>query len=347
MLAEILILISRFREKLVKKALPFLMIVTFFFVCASSIVMYFLERNANPNMRSYLDSLWWCLVTITTVGYGDVFPMTGAGKVLAAVTMTFGIGFIGMFTATIATVLLDSLLKEGKGLGASFWKNHIVICNWNCNGYFVVEELLHEKAGTKSLVVLLANLDEKPVDEDIVFLKGNPFSEEDLKRANIEFAKAVIILAEETRGVEKGDADARSVLATLAVRSLNKRARIVAEVLDHRNMAHFMWAGADEVINTSRLMGNLLARSALHYGMGNVVSDLLTSNYGNQIYKLDIEPGYVGMKYEEALTRIMEKASAVLIAVESDGAVITRPAGHVLKESDKLFLIAKTMPLLK
>lgn len=50
---------------------------------------------------SYEDSIWWSIVTVTTVGYGDIVPKTGWGKVIASVTMLFGIGFIGMLTSTI------------------------------------------------------------------------------------------------------------------------------------------------------------------------------------------------------------------------------------------------------
>jgi len=346
LITQLIILISKLREKLVKKALPFLVIITFIFICVSSISMYYLERNANHGMRTYLDSLWWCLVTITTVGYGDVFPVTGAGKIVAAITMTFGIGFLGMFTATIATVLIDSLLKEGKGLGSTLWKKHIVICNWNGRGHFVIKELLYEIGNKNSLIVLLADLEEKPVDEDIVFLKGNPGNETDLKRANIAEANTAIILADDVKNDDKDNIDAKSVLSAMTIRSLNKDIHITVEVLNPQNVAHFKRAGADEIISTSEISGNLLARSALFSGMGHVVSDLLTKEYGNQIYKVDPGAKYLHKRYEDALKDILEKAGAILIAVESDGAFITRPAGHIIKEGDKFFLIAKSSPVL-
>jgi voltage-gated potassium channel len=344
MITQLVILISKLREKLVKKALPFLVAITFLFICVSSISMYFLERNANHEMKTYLDSLWWCLVTITTVGYGDIFPVTGAGKIVAAITMTFGIGFLGIFTATIATVLIDSLLKEGRGLGSTLWRKHIVICNWNGRAHFVIKELRNEIGSKNSLIVLLANLEEKPVDEDIVFLRGNPGSEDDLKRANIAEASTAIILADDVKNDDKDNIDAKSVLSAMTIRSLNKDIHITVEVLNPQNVAHFKRAGADEIISTSEISGNLLARSALFSGMGYIVSDLLTKEYGNQIYKVDPGSKYLHKRYEDALKDILENTGAILIAVESGGEFITRPAGHTIKEGDKFFLIAKSFP---
>ncbi len=68
--------------------------------------IYFLED------MTLVDSFWWAFVTITTVGYGDISPVTNMGKLLAAVLMLVGIGFIGMLTGTIATFFISEDRKE-------------------------------------------------------------------------------------------------------------------------------------------------------------------------------------------------------------------------------------------
>lgn len=68
--------------------------------------IYSLEHGLNDEVTSVGDALWWSLVTTTTVGYGDVAPVTASGRVLAGVLMVFGIGFVGMVTATIATFFI-------------------------------------------------------------------------------------------------------------------------------------------------------------------------------------------------------------------------------------------------
>jgi voltage-gated potassium channel len=65
------------------------------------------ERGQNANIRSIGDALWWAVVTTTTVGYGDVSPVTSEGRLIAVGLMIVGIGFIGVFTATITSFFLE------------------------------------------------------------------------------------------------------------------------------------------------------------------------------------------------------------------------------------------------
>ncbi len=67
-----------------------------------------LETNHESNIHSAADAMWWSFVTVTTVGYGDHFPVTPSGRVLAAVLMIAGIGLFGTFTAYIATAFLST-----------------------------------------------------------------------------------------------------------------------------------------------------------------------------------------------------------------------------------------------
>jgi voltage-gated potassium channel len=77
------------------------------------------ERNATgSNIHNYPDALWWAIVTVTTVGYGDRFPVTGGGRTVAVILMLVGIGLIGVLTATVASVFIkehtDANRKEIK-----------------------------------------------------------------------------------------------------------------------------------------------------------------------------------------------------------------------------------------
>ncbi len=89
------------------------------------LVLIFEENAKASNIHSYPDALWWAIVTVTTVGYGDRYPVSAGGRIVAAVLMLVGIGLIGVLTATVASVFIkehtdankEELKKSHRDLG--------------------------------------------------------------------------------------------------------------------------------------------------------------------------------------------------------------------------------------
>ena len=85
------------------------------------LVLLFEENAKGSNIHNYPDALWWAIVTVTTVGYGDRFPVTGGGRMVAVVLMLVGIGLIGVLTATVASVFIKEHTDANK---EEFKKGH-------------------------------------------------------------------------------------------------------------------------------------------------------------------------------------------------------------------------------
>lgn len=83
----------------------------------SSIAILQLETDPNSNIKTAEDALWWSYVTITTVGYGDKFPVTTSGRLLGAILMTIGVGTFGTLTALMASWFVEGKKEEEKGTG--------------------------------------------------------------------------------------------------------------------------------------------------------------------------------------------------------------------------------------
>lgn len=244
---------------------------------------WLLESGRNDGLRTLEDALWWAVVTMTTVGYGDRVPETAAGRVLGAVLMVVGISSLGAFMGAMSSYLVERRLKGGMGLLSLTLRKHVLVCGWNSRGPTLVAELLHEEADRDLVVV--ADLERMPLERDrVFFVRGAPAAEETLRRAAADRAVAAILLAQ-----GDGDAaDANSVLTALTLRALNPALYMVGEVLCPGNEAHFRRAGVNEVVVGSRVTSRLLVRSALHRGVTHVIEELLTAHYGSEIYHLPV-----------------------------------------------------------
>jgi voltage-gated potassium channel len=82
-------------------------------VVAGTFIMYEIERGAaNSKMTTFLDALWWCVATVTTVGYGDVVPVTSIGRMVALVYMFFGIALISILMAVITNTFYRKRIQK-------------------------------------------------------------------------------------------------------------------------------------------------------------------------------------------------------------------------------------------
>jgi voltage-gated potassium channel len=89
-----------------KGTLTAVMIIAFLMIIFSSIAILQVEKDPESNIKTAEDAIWWAYATITTVGYGDKFPVTTEGRIIAGLLMTTGLGLCGTFAGFIATLLM-------------------------------------------------------------------------------------------------------------------------------------------------------------------------------------------------------------------------------------------------
>ena len=137
-----------------------IMLVSLSVIATLSIV--FLERNS-VDLKNYGEALWWTIVTITTVGYGDYTPDTLGGRILAVFLMFSGIGLMAVVTGTISSIFTTKKIMEGRGLDMIKDKKHLIICGWNNNVEKVLECMAQIGHTMKQDVVLINDLQENPL----------------------------------------------------------------------------------------------------------------------------------------------------------------------------------------
>lgn len=342
------LLFTKLRKKMARRVLPVLLIVALLVIVVCGFLILLFEKEVNNDINTYGEALWFTFVTMTTIGAGSVSLMTLGGKLVGVFVMAFGIAMFGAITATFATYLIASMLREGKGLKSVKCSDHIIICGWNPLGEHVIRELKYEVDTNRTAIVILENLDESPVsDPEILFVHGNEDCPEALLKAGADRAKVAIILADfenKNHSVDKDDIDARTVLTALAVRGLNPDIKIAAEILDPKNIPHVKRAEVSEILVSGVLGGSLLARSALHHGLTDVVHDLATSGEGSQIYKIKAPSHLVGLSYGDAVSRLQTDEEMTIIALQSGEKIVTNANGEKIADGDSLFVIAESVP---
>ena len=110
---------------------------------------------------------------MTTVGFGDISPTSLGGRLIGVVLMFFGIGVLGMFTATIAGVFVEKRLRKERGMGSYDLEGHIILCEWNNRTREILKDLRADPRAAEAPIVLLADIEAKPVaDEQLFFVRG-------------------------------------------------------------------------------------------------------------------------------------------------------------------------------
>lgn len=309
------------------------------FVGLGSIGMYALESD--HDISSWPDAIWYSFVTMTTVGYGDLFPKTGMGRALGIVLMVLGVGVLGMFTANVASLLVEKAMNKDEGLEQIDDINHYLVCGWNSRAEQVVDELVHRLHGVTTVVVV-ADIEHTPVHHHSVrFVQGDSTDERVLRRANVHKAKAALILSADTKG---SSADASAVLTVLTIESINSDVYTCVELQDETNAQHCRRANADEILVSGHMTSKLLASSILDPGSAQVLSELATGSVGNSLYRTPVAPDLVGSGFDEALALFRDRHNAVLLAVQHQGRLLINPKSHTMATGDHLFVIAERPP---
>ena len=296
--------------------------------------MTYLEGMTAP------DALWWTIVTMTTVGYGDISPKTHAGRMVAVVLMVVGIGIVSMLTALVASALVERRLRRNKGMETYDLRDHFVIVGWGQHAAEVLRDIRADRRTVHAPVAVVADIPEKPVDDPHVFFIRGVMGEESLRRAGVERARTVIILGDDKLDVVARDA--RVVLAALTVESINRDCYTVVELVDGANVPFCERANANEVVVASAFNSMLISRAALDHGVSKVISDLLTTRDGNHLVKIAAPAAMVGQTFFDAFCQMKRTENSIVLGVQNgnEGEVISNPpADYRIRTGDMLITV--------
>ncbi len=222
-----------------------------FFTLVASIMIYVFEGSKNPDIKNLFDAVYWALVTITTVGYGDISPITTEGRTVAMLVILTGIGAISFLTSIIVSAFSEKLpeIKETRVMNQIAKKRDLnLICGYGKIGQLVARKL---KESRRNFLVIESDPDkvQKAELDGYDVLMADATKSDTLLRLKLnENVRSVICVTHN---------DIINVFITINARSLSRDVEIIARCSDHGVAKKLRLAGANHVIMPEEIAGML------------------------------------------------------------------------------------------
>jgi voltage-gated potassium channel len=285
---------------------------------------------------SWMDGIFMTFITLTTIGFGEVRPLSPVGQVFTILIAITGIGIVTFVATRSAQLLLASdRLHERRIMNQiNDLTNHFIICGYGRVGQRLAEDL---QSAQRDFVVI--DRDDEQVQElredDLLYVKGNAEDEEVLKRAGIERAVGLILALPD---------DSANVFVTLTAREMNPGVFILTRTMDHRNRSKLLNAGADKVIAPSEVGADRMAQVILRPNVDSFMERVLhTSALSLGIEEVEVKPGasLAGESLSESNFRQQFDAIVIgMIDQSEDGAMKFNPSPEDrIQEGDILIVL--------
>ena len=287
------------------------------------LIIFLSEQKTNSAINTLFDAIWYTLVTITTVGYGDITPRSILGRTSAMILLLAGVALFGALSGKFASFLFDRQQKKDRGLlKMNKIKNHFLICGWKPNFERILEGiLLANPEIPPEKIILLNNSSQNEMEKikadsrfkNINYIHGDFTDEDTLLKSQIKTAERTLVLADNSENFSSLETDSRTVLAVITIKNLNPKIYCVAEIIDSKFEKHLSLAHCDEIILSADYGQNLLIQASSGKGMSHILRELISEESDSGILICDIPQKFVGNNYGEF--RLSLKTSDILIGL--------------------------------
>ncbi|XP_051935950.1 calcium-activated potassium channel subunit alpha-1a isoform X24 [Hippocampus zosterae] len=306
------------------------------------------ENFQNFQTLSYWECVYLLMVTMSTVGYGDVYAKTTLGRLFM---VFFILGGLAMFASYVPEIieLIGNRKKYGGSYSAVNGRKHIVVC-----GHITLEsvsnflkDFLHKDRDDVNVeIVFLHNISPNLELEalfkrhftQVEFYQGSVLNPHDLARVKIESADACLILANKYCGDPDAE-DASNIMRVISIKNYHPKIRIITQMLQYHNKAHLLnipswnWKEGDDAICLAELKAGFIAQSCLAQGLSTMLANLFSmrsfieieedtwqkyylEGVANEMYTEYLSSAFVGLSFPTVCELCYVKLKLLLIAIE-------------------------------
>ncbi|XP_068912592.1 calcium-activated potassium channel slowpoke isoform X2 [Tenebrio molitor] len=335
----------------------------------------------NPNPLPYWTCVYFLIVTMSTVGYGDVYCHTVLGRTFLVFFLLVG---LAIFASCIPEIidLIGTRPKYGGTLKNERGRRHIVVCGhitYESVSHFL-KDFLHEDREDVDVEVVF--LHRKPPDLEleglfkrhfttVEFFQGTIMNPIDLQRVKVHEADACLVLA--NKYCQDPDAeDAANIMRVISIKNYSDDIRVIIQLMQYHNKAYLLnipswdWKQGDDVICLAELKLGFIAQSCLAPGFSTMMANLFamrsfktspdmqvwTNDYlrgtGMEMYTETLSPSFIGMPFAQATELCFTKLKLLLLAIEvkgtegADTKISINPRGAKIVANTQGFFIAQS-----
>ncbi|MBH0230202.1 NAD-binding protein [Halobacillus yeomjeoni] len=318
--------LRRFFFKMVRLNNTVLFISSAVLVLLSSILIVLVENDTFPTV---FDGFWWVMTTVTTVGYGDYYPQTMGGRLIAIFLYIVGIGLVGVLIGKIIDGMAVFRKKRLEGDIVYKDSGHFIIIGWSQKAEFAVQEMLETDSSCD--IVIIDQLKEAPILKDnIHYIKGDGSDLNTLEKANVKEARSVLIFADERLSFDQM-VDGKTLLISSSIEALAPEVHTVVEIMEEKHIKNFMHAKIDEFIVSNETISSLAVRSAFRKGVSKIYGQLLRRSVGEDLYHIPLRNHWT--IYRDAFQELLDEG-ATLISDRNDLAINRKLDEPIPKEAE-------------
>lgn len=292
---------------------------------AETVLVWMAERGApDAKLATLADAAWFGVVTLATVGYGDVYPVTALGRAVTGVFILLTLTTIGFLLTAINDAVAEVRRMEREGLIGTTLTGHVVVCGFGDIARSAVTELL---AADRRVALLCAKPEEIPRarplgDDDVLFITSGDATQDVLdERLNARAAESAVVAF---------DDDTRNIVATLNLRAINPELRIVVAVHAPELRKTLIASGVTYVASPAEFSGRLVASAAFEPEVARMLEDVSTGADGFDLRQYSAAP-FAGRTVSEVRASLLELDGPLLVGLaRAKGAgyeVLTHPKG--------------------
>ncbi|PRY04002.1 voltage-gated potassium channel [Pontibacter ummariensis] len=326
------------------KPLLITLAVLLFFAACNFLLVQFEADAAEASITDVGDAVWYMFVTLTTVGYGDMFPVTPAGKVIGYIYVFSSLGVLGFLFSTISSKIQKILEDRKLGFHGTDFKDHILFVGWGDFSRLVADEVYHSD---KKMAIITSKRDDidliySKYSKDQVFVLFSEFNNfELLTKVNAHQAATLFI---------SFDDDSEALLYVINFRKRYPEPEIVVSLQKLQLKETFKAAGVTYVITKNEIASKLVASYIFEPDVADMNLDLLSTarqdeDYDIQQYQVLAQSPFANRDSEEVFHELKTHYNSILLGLSKTAngkreLIKNPPAGTLIETGDYLIMMS-------